>query len=188
MKTPLLAALGLLLLASVAAVAYYVRLPSVGPAPSKTKLATPTSLLEQVRNHQQLHRVTEERVLMAPEMITLCAPARTFDEPASPHEGMYAHVFVSENAVEAMSTGKGPFPAGSIVVKAKYVDAVSSEIDLYTVMLKREPGYDPAHGDWLYAVIDGPGKMIAEQGRLTKCIDCHAGYKATDYVTRTYLP
>jgi hypothetical protein len=52
-------------------------------------------------------------------------------------------------------------------------------------MVKREPGYDPAHGDWEY-VYAGADKAVT-RGRLDSCIDCHFQVADKDYLFRTYL-
>jgi hypothetical protein len=48
-------------------------------------------------------------------------------------------------------------------------------------------GYDPEHGDWEYAVLDGPNKRVLSRGRIDPCIECHRHYAETDFVTRSYL-
>lgn len=55
-------------------------------------------------------------------------------------------------------------------------------------MIKREPGYDPQHGDWEYLyVVQKPEKKVT-RGRLESCIKCHWQAKDRDYVFRNYLP
>lgn len=62
-----------------------------------------------------------------------------------------------------------------------------------TVMLQREPGYDPEHGDWFYVKYLPDGKIaendqeIALAGRVAKgtgsgCLACHANAQGDDYV------
>ncbi len=62
-----------------------------------------------------------------------------------------------------------------------------------TVMVQRDPGYDPDHGDWFWvtyaadgSVMDNP-KGVALAGRVAKgtdtgCIACHANAKGGDYL------
>ena len=55
------------------------------------------------------------------------------------------------------------------------------------MMIKREPGYDPGHGDWEYADVRlEPEKKVA-RGKIASCIACHDGKKNDDYLFRDYL-
>ena len=54
-------------------------------------------------------------------------------------------------------------------------------------MRKMAAGYDPEHGDWEYAVLDGTNKRVLSRGRIDSCIECHRHYAETDFVTRSYL-
>ena len=74
-----------------------------------------------------------------------------------------------------------------MIVKAKLESEKSSDPVLYTVMRKMEKGYDAEHGDWEYAVLDGPNKRVLSRGRIDSCIECHKQYASTDYVTRAYV-
>ena len=68
-----------------------------------------------------------------------------------------------------------PFPQGSIIVKDTFYTAKDGGKGRrwnITVMRKREPGYDPANGDWEY-VTAGPRKGVRYQGTMPLCIDCH---------------
>jgi hypothetical protein len=51
-------------------------------------------------------------------------------------------------------------------------------------MVKRSPGFDPAHGDWEYLYFDDATKI--ESGRMTSCIACHEAAKNTDYIFGTW--
>jgi len=106
------------------------------------------SIISRVRNHATLKRVTKERFKMDSVAAQLCRPAGPV--PHSPHENRYCHVFISANAVQAMESGKEKYPTGAMIVKAKYIDQWSSEVELFTVMIKRESNYDTKRGDWEY--------------------------------------
>lgn len=80
------------------------------------------------------------------------------------------------------------FPQGSIVVKEKLTTSKSTTPELLTVMVKREPGYNPNSGDWEYMVFDGSGKRVQARGKLENCQSCHMSDQDTDYVSRAYLP
>ena len=51
-------------------------------------------------------------------------------------------------------------------------------------MIKRAPGYDPAHGDWEYFYFEKPEKI--ERGRIATCVKCHAYAHTTDHVYGTW--
>ena len=83
---------------------------------------------------------------------------------------------------------KPDFPVGSMIVKEKLLRKDAGAPELLTAMIKREPGYNPASGDWEYVVLDGPGRSIEGRGKLANCQSCHALAKDTGYVFRSYLP
>ncbi|MDB6068335.1 MAG: hypothetical protein JWR26_4543 [Pedosphaera sp.] len=51
-------------------------------------------------------------------------------------------------------------------------------------MVKRAPGYDPAHGDWEYFYFDDAAKI--QSGRIASCVGCHETAKGKDYVFGTW--
>ena len=79
-------------------------------------------------------------------------------------------------------------PVGSVIVKEKEGQGYYFEGTARTAktrdgvggMVKRPPGYDPAHGDWEYFYFEDPSKI--ESGKISSCVQCHAGASKTDYV------
>ena len=63
-------------------------------------------------------------------------------------------------------------PAGTFVLKEEYGDPTCSTIVGWTVMHK-EPGYDPAHGDWHWQRVRASDHAVLEDGHVTRCINCH---------------
>ena len=55
----------------------------------------------------------------------------------------------------------------------------------YTVMRKREAGYNPAVGDWEF--LGGDGKQLQASGRLENCQACHVAKKDSDFVFRAHV-
>jgi hypothetical protein len=99
-------------------------------------------------------------------------PPRSSD----PHNGT-KNVYVSKER-----RPDGRFPAGTIVVK----DAVrpdASFVGLIATMRKR-PGADPAHGNWVFVEYtrDGRGERFQEIASGSVCWSCHMGALETDYV------
>lgn len=135
-------------------------------------------------------RITQEPFEMQDSTIVSCQPpelvARNPHEPENP-AAAFCDVHVNAIAKETMLSGKGNYPVGSLVIKSKLPTVDSKRAELFTVMQKMEPGYDAEHGDWKYFVIDGKSYRQVAAGRIDSCIECHAGYQETDYITRTYL-
>ena len=143
-----------------------------------------------VGQYAKLHRVTEKPHQMQDTTALLCDAPRV-RPPQSPHEAAilpaYCHVYVNESAKEPITKGEKDYPVGSLLVKSKLHLPDSKEPELFTVMLKREAGYNAEHGDWEYAVLEGHSFRVLARGRIESCIDCHQAYQKTGYVTRTYL-
>jgi hypothetical protein len=77
--------------------------------------------------------------------------------------------------------GPYPFPADSLVVAEQYQDGSCMSLFGYVVM-KKEPGYDPANGDWHWYVLDD-NLHVQEGGKITRCTKCHRDCsKARDHV------
>ena len=124
-----------------------------------------------------------------------CAPpsARQLTmEKQNPHLNKSVLVYVNDIGKAAMLEQKVPvFPEGSVIVKEKWVSSVQINPalpELLTVMRKRDDGYDPDKGNWEYIVFDGAGQTLQADGKLENCQGCHIQHRATDYVTRVYLP
>ena len=104
-----------------------------------------------------------------------------------PHYRPSIVVRVSPAALDAFRAGR-PLPVGAVVVKEKHPDeAAAGPPTEYAAMVKREPGYDPANGDWEYLFeATGPPRHVT-RGRLAECVDCHRRAGGTDYLFRPYL-
>jgi cytochrome P460 len=144
-----------------------------------------------IAGYRQWTRVNPQPQMVPALVSRLCiAPRITPAGPGSPHgPNKYITVYVNDIGRHAMMEEKTPlFPQGSIVVKEKLTTPTSTTPELLTVMLKREPGFNPESGDWEYMVIDGMGKTVQARGKLENCQSCHLLEKDTDYISRTYLP
>ncbi len=139
---------------------------------------------------ENLTKVTAQPLIMSQVVATRCAtfpPIPTQYTGPNAHAWKYFDIYASQNAADVVKTGQGTYPEGSVVLKRKYSDASGSTTELYTGMLKREKGYNPASGDWEYYVLSGDGKSVQRQGKLTECMACHATYSSSDYITRDYF-
>lgn len=152
-----------------------------------TESDDPETLSRVVTKLDKLQRVTDEPHPMADSTAQLCKA--TFN--SNIHEGngttAYCHVYVTESGKEQMASGKGAYPVGTVIVKAKLKDKTSDAAILFTVMRKMAAGFDAEYGDWEYAVLDGPSKRLLASGKIDSCIACHKEYSESDYVTRAYM-
>lgn len=134
---------------------------------------------------------TEPHTVASPLAAQCAAPTvlQISMEEQNPHRNKFILVYVNDVGKVAMMEQKLPvFPEGSVIVKEKLTTKDSTSPELLTVMRKREPGYDPQKGNWEYMVFDGTGETLQASGKLEKCQACHINEKATDYVSRIYLP
>ena len=123
-----------------------------------------------------------DRVLAA-----LCADVR--NPPDTPHKDKYVRVYVNDLGQEAMLNARNPkFPVGTIVIKEKLSQKQSQTPEFYTIMLKREAGYDPRGGDWQYLIMDSAKTRIEKPANIESCQSCHAVWAAkSDFISRAYL-
>src|SRR5882724_10431417 len=130
-------------------------------------------------------KVNERLSPMDPVVAMMCsAPAPRAEN--DPHAKYYVSVFVNETGLKAMRKKiPGPFPVGSMIVKQKLRDKKAPP-ELLTMMIKREPGFDPGFGNWEYLIASGDGKAILGRGKMDLCKGCHVSMAEQDYVYRTY--
>ncbi len=162
-------------LMGVVVVAVVIGADSKEPTDLRARMASGESML---------HRVTDVPFKMDDEAAALCKR-----DPKSfhAHSNYYCHVYVNEAGLETLKSGKGNYPVGSVIVKQKYSNKEATTTELFTIMRKMKPGYDNAHGDWEYSIVERTGMKELVSGRLEACIKCHESYARTDYVTRVYL-
>ena len=138
--------------------------------------------------------VTENPISVPSAFLVFCAPPteaqlETDRKVHGPHSQSEIVVRVNAIGIEQFKTGRSA-PAGTIVVKEKYTRySPNTPPSAIGAMIKREPGYDPEHGDWEYAYEEQSPKTerTLVRGRLDSCIKCHSGARDTDYLFRGYL-
>jgi len=138
-------------------------------------------------------QVNDEPYHMGPVVAAACAPPVTADvapeTKRDPHALSYITVYVNNAGREAMFAKQTQrFPEGSIIVKEKF-GAPSGDRKplLYTIMRKRESGYNPKVGDWEFSVVGPDGKELKATGKLENCQGCHVGQSESDFVYRPYV-
>jgi hypothetical protein len=128
-------------------------------------------------------RMTDKPVDVNPSLAAMCAPATVQQHELArkqfgPHALTSIHVYMNQSAAETFRQGAVPYLVGSVIVKEKLASRYAS--NGAGGMIKRPAGYDPEHGDWEYFYVDDSGKI--ETGRISSCIQCHAGAAKQDYV------
>lgn len=92
-------------------------------------------------------------------------------------------VYVNELAAQVIAAGKsGKFPLGSIIVREKVARADEKGPELVVVMIKREPGFNRAAGDWLFLTVDGNLAKIRKRQKKGSCLACHQSERYNDFV------
>ena len=107
-----------------------------------------------------------------------------------PHAGAYITVYVNKTGRESMLARKmKQFPEGSVIVKQKIGNpSEGSKPVLYTIMRKRERGFNPTLGDWEFAVVGANGTDLQAIGKLENCQSCHKEKGDSDFIFRSYVP
>jgi hypothetical protein len=100
--------------------------------------------------------------------------------------GGFYKTYVTPGGAEAIKAEKSVFPEGTMIVKKKFVKGSEDSPELFTVMLKRERGFNPEAGDWEFITLSGDAKTVTSRGKQTSCIECHRLYKDHDFVTKNY--
>ena len=128
------------------------------------------------------------------QLDVLCAAPPTMrdyqtERKTNPHAATTITVYVNPIGRTAMFTKDSPaFPQGSVIIKQKNGRfAESNTTLLYTVMRKREPGYNPAVGDWEFSVVNANGSTIEASGKLDNCQGCHVKKPDSNFVFRPYV-
>jgi Cytochrome P460 len=102
-----------------------------------------------------------------------------------PHANHAINVRVNPVGLDAFRA-RTPVPVGTVVMKEKLTDA---KVVAVGTMTKREPGYDPDHGDWEYGYRELKADALPPTvGKIDSCVACHRIAAKKDYLFRTYLP
>lgn len=132
-------------------------------------------------------RHSEQPQAISTEIFSLCR-APTPAENAfvdSPHgDGLYLLAWLNDAAKRGDATkASASFPVGSAIVKQKLFSSATGEFVIHALgmMIKHEPGFDPAHGDWEFGYWTPTEGLAEGRATATACGGCHAGSK-TDFV------
>lgn len=138
-------------------------------------------------------KVNNEPYRLFVQLDALCALPTTAQYEAerkhNPHKATYITVYVNKIGRESMLAREvQQFPEGSVIVKEKIGNRVEGGKPLlYTIMRKRERGYNPTVGDWEFAVVGANGTDLKARGKLEPCQSCHKDQSKSDFIFRPYL-
>lgn len=109
------------------------------------------------------------------------------ERKSNPHAGTFIDVYVNSIGRSAMFKASPVFPIGSVIVKHKQDRTMGHPTLLYTIMRKRNPGYNPSVGDWEFSVVNADGITVEATGKLDNCQGCHIKKPDSDFVFRSYV-
>ena len=180
----------------VLALAFAISACSASPAPSVTEAppgaaVAPDDIERIAASYGSLRSMTSEPVLVDADLARLCTVATqaaldAARERSGPHALSAVRIYMSDAAAKEFVEINPRYPVGSVIVKEKVrwgaADDAGGNPPRNGVggMIKRAPGYDPAHGDWEYFYFEEAAKI--ERGRIESCIRCHRRAADTDHV------
>ncbi|PWT88967.1 MAG: hypothetical protein C5B55_12175 [Blastocatellia bacterium] len=104
-------------------------------------------------------------------------------EPAHNESSSLGVVYVNDAGRNYVNSGiTGPFPVGSVIVREKPSLLGIARPELLAVMIKREQGFNPGAGDWLFLTVTGDGNKLLSQQKRGACFDCHQSQRKSDFV------
>lgn len=161
--------------------------PRVKKSSNDSQLAVET-VISEFRNYPI---ITPDAVVINQEIAKLCRivtpeEAAQAVEQHGPHAITTILIHMNEPARLAYSSQANVYPVGSVIVKRKGVQEPDDPESGVGGMIKREPGYNPEHGDWEYFYFERRDRV--DSGRLSKCIACHDRVSASDFVFGTWAP
>src|SRR5262245_16630869 len=151
---------------------------SAGPAAGPTPAGFPI-------DYAGWPSLTAEPVAVEPRVFTYCRIAPEA-EVLGPHFAPFVRYYADRANAASFRAGTFPVPVSTMIVKEKYWE-MDGKLHAVAAMIKREAGYDPAHGDWEYVYTTLGDQPVTQRGTLESCIACHRIKKEQDFLYRTYL-
>src|SRR5438876_5109546 len=125
----------------------------------------------------------------SPDFVTRMAGLRV-GLSGSPHQ--LVQIYYSANIEPILAADSfGPLPEGTLAVKLQSRDG-DEVVDQVMLMIKKAPGTDPDHGDWVWeqrrpATLELVSSSETSGSFRNFCSGCHAGFAATDWLAATSL-
>lgn len=135
--------------------------------------------------YRRLELVTPDPYVISPNVWLSCMAPTPQEEALlqSDHAGYSVRLYASEEAVPVLQEAEGrTFPFGTIIIKEKLLNPDDTEPTALGMMIKRENGFDPAAGDWVFAYWLEDGTLIEGNETLSNCVQCHREQSETDMV------
>lgn len=186
---------------TVLALTFAFAIPACSTSPTRSVTEVPPGAavapdapddIEQIAaSYSSLRSMTGEPVLVDADIARLCTVAtqaalEAARERSGPHALSAVRIYMSDAAAKEFVEINPRYPVGSVIVKQKVKLGIASDAGGSSSrngvggMIKRAPGYDPAHGDWEYFYFEEAAKI--ERGRIESCIRCHRRAADTDHV------
>jgi hypothetical protein len=107
-------------------------------------------------------------------------------EGTSPHGKV--QIWYSNDLKDFVGLPSFTAPVGAVSIKSFEAGGAKG----LAVMVKKERGYDPENGDWLYEMRSAEGAVQSRggkpmSGKIAMCVECHAAAADKDYLAGTDL-
>jgi hypothetical protein len=132
-------------------------------------------------------RHSAEPQAISSEIFSLCrlpTPAEHAFVESKHGDNLFLLDWLNDAAARGFETrDSAPFPPGAAIVKQKLTSNGRGELVLFALglMIKHEPGFDPAHADWEFGYWTESEGLSAGAAGAAACGGCHASSK-TDFV------
>jgi len=132
-------------------------------------------------------RSSAEPQAISVQIAALCRAPSAAEQAfqASEHgRDLYLQNWLNPAAVSGRDAGGKPaFATGAAIVKQKLAPGADGKLAVVAlgIMIKREPGFDAAHGDWAFGYWEAASGLRSGASEAGHCGGCHAS-AATDFV------
>jgi len=131
-------------------------------------------------------KLMDQPASISAEISGLCRlptlPEKQFNASEHGNERLLLYWGNAAAAPAFVSKTAAAFAVGAAIVKEKFLPTASGRTLIGKgAMIKRAPGFDPAHGDWEFAYWEETSGLLHGADEAQYCGGCHAG-AATDYV------
>lgn len=112
---------------------------------------------------------------------------KSFEQSAHP---VAKDIYYNADAAQTLMSMSFPYSEGAVLLKERMDPETLMVSTIYG--MRKVAGFDPANGDWQYAVFEreGSGQFVGdwmEASSAAMCVGCHTGAKDKDYTFLSYL-
>jgi hypothetical protein len=139
-----------------------------------------------MQTYQSWARATAEPQAISVEIFSLCrAPSDAEQAFVQSEHGknLYLQDWLNPKAMRGRDATGQTFEPGAAIVKQKLAADAQGQLAVVAlgVMIKRDRGFDAAHGDWEFGYWEQSPGLKAGPAEATHCGGCHAS-APTDFV------